>query len=415
MIYICDSIMGSGKTESAISYMNGHPNKKYIYITPYLGEAKRIKDCCPDLHFVEPSSKIKDYQFRKLCHTSFLIDSGKNIATTHELFKKYDRSLLEKIRSQGYTLIIDENVDVLDKLEADPSDLKVMVEAGYLSFDGESYSVTDKEYTGRAMKSDIFDIAKSRNLIKFKDNKDDELFYWILPPDLISSFDDVFVLTYQFKGQSLYYFLEIYKLSYKYIGVCLDDGCFKFVDSQGYIPEYVSDLRNKIHIVDNSKMNEVGKSFYDLSINWFTRNPDGVVQLKKNISNFYNNIWRGSPSSERLWGACKSTVNKIRGKGYSKSFLSFNAKATNQYRDRTKLVYAVNIFMNVGEKAFYRHFGIIVDDDRYALSTMLQWIWRSAIRDGKDIYIYVPSRRMRSLLIDWIDSVSTLSVKEGSR
>ena len=33
---------------------------------------------------------------------------------------------------------------------------------------------------------------------------------------------------------------------------------------------------------------------------------------------------------------------------------------------------------------------------------MLQFIWRSAIRDGKEIWIYIPSIRMRTLLKKWI-------------
>ena len=43
-----------------------------------------------------------------------------------------------------------------------------------------------------------------------------------------------------------------------------------------------------------------------------------------------------------------------------------------------------------------------MDEDAYALSEMLQFIWRSAIRDGKEIWVYLPSVRMRSLLEEWI-------------
>lgn len=44
-----------------------------------------------------------------------------------------------------------------------------------------------------------------------------------------------------------------------------------------------------------------------------------------------------------------------------------------------------------------------VDEDAYALSEMLQWIWRSSIRDGKPINIYIPSKRMRTLLMNWLE------------
>ena len=40
-------------------------------------------------------------------------------------------------------------------------------------------------------------------------------------------------------------------------------------------------------------------------------------------------------------------------------------------------------------------------DDIYALSEMLQWIWRSRIRNGLSITVYIPSIRMRELLGEW--------------
>ena len=59
MIQVCDAIMGTGKSSAAITYMNEHRNEKFIYITPYLEEAERIKNGCKDMHFIEPSDKLK--------------------------------------------------------------------------------------------------------------------------------------------------------------------------------------------------------------------------------------------------------------------------------------------------------------------------------------------------------------------
>jgi len=44
-----------------------------------------------------------------------------------------------------------------------------------------------------------------------------------------------------------------------------------------------------------------------------------------------------------------------------------------------------------------------LDQDTYALAEMLQWIFRSRIRNDEPIDIYVPSERMRSLLIKWLE------------
>lgn len=114
-----------------------------------------------------------------------------------------------------------------------------------------------------------------------------------------------------------------------------------------------------------------------------------------------------------MWASFNDAEYKIRGRGYSNGFIPFNTKATNKFKDKTVLAYCVNIYMNVGQKIFYQNNNIMVDEDSYALSVMVQWIWRSAIRDGKEIWIYIPSRRMRTLLMQWIDDVKNMKSKIG--
>lgn len=101
------------------------------------------------------------------------------------------------------------------------------------------------------------------------------------------------------------------------------------------------------------------------------------------------------------------TKSKLKGQGYAKSFVPFNARATNEYADKKYLAYVVNIYMNVSRKIYFMQNGIDIDEDAFALSAMVQWIWRSAIRNGEDICLYVPSSRMRRLLITWMDSLAT--------
>ena len=78
-------------------------------------------------------------------------------------------------------------------------------------------------------------------------------------------------------------------------------------------------------------------------------------------------------------------------------------RATNEYRDRTVVAYTINKYFNPVVKNFFTANGIEVDEDGFATSEMLQFIWRSGIRDGKHITIYIPSSRMRGLLQQWLD------------
>ena len=406
MIQVCDAIMGTGKSSAAITYMNEHKQDKFIYITPYLEEAERIKKSCPSMMFVEPSNKIAKYQFKKCEHTAALIKQGRNITTTHQAFKRYTPDMLDDIRRHGYRLIIDENVDVLEKYDFHVDDMQVALDAGLVKQDEDTYSLANADYKGTLYR-EMCKFLKARQLIKMSDSSGIHLFYWVLPPELITAFQDVIILTYMFKGQSLHHFLEMYKLPYSYIGIeKIDEKHFRFSSTSCYTPNYVGNLKNMIHILDNDKMNEIGNDHFALSMGWYDKRPDEIVHLKNHVSNCIRHKWGDAPASDKMWSTYNDCRQMMSGKGYTKSFLNFNMKATNTFRDKHYMIYLVNLFMNVGEKTFYHKHGIEASNDDYALSIMVQWIWRSAIRDGDEIYIYIPSRRMRELLADWIERTS---------
>lgn len=407
-VKVCDAIMGSGKTEAAITYMNEHPERRFIYITPYLTEAARIRKGCPELHFVEPSNKLSEYKFKKTLHTAALIEEGRNITTTHAAFKNYTKETLAKIRELGYTLIIDESVEILVESQLKPNDLRMLESVGLLETDGRTYWSTDKPYDGGKFEEEV-NMLRSRRIVGIESRGKQKLYYWALPPELITSFDEVFILTYLFSGQSMWCFMKIYDIPYQYIGVSYDDGVYRFSDNIDYIPEYTKHLKDLIHIEESERLNRIGNGEHALSMNWYNQRKmgeDGELQIVKNhIVNFFRYKCPRHKPNERMWGTYKCARNKIKGKGYTKGYVVFNERATNTYIDKKYLAYAVNVFMNVNEKLVYKSFGIEINEDIYALSTMLQWMWRSAIRRGEEIWVYVPSRRMRTLLKDWIEGV----------
>lgn len=406
MIKVCDAIMGTGKSSAAITYMNEHQDQKFIYITPYLEEANRIKKGCPKLRFIEPSDKLEQYHFKKTEHTAALIKQGRNITTTHQAFKRYTQDTLDDIKHFGYTLIIDENIEMLERYDIHEDDIELLIQTGYIEDNDGIYSVKNPDYNGKMFQG-LFKCLQSRELIKLHEGNDNHsLFYWVLPPELLTSFQDVFILTYLFHGQSIRYFMDVCNLEYEYIGIEKEsDGTFRFGEYPGYTPEYVSSLKDMIHILDKPKLNSIGDDYHALSKHWFEKG-EGNDELKNHIANFFRNIHGDIPASQKLWGTYKDAEVAMRGKGYTKSFLTFNAKSTNAYRDRVCLAYLTNTFMNVNEKKFYNKHGLTVDEDTYALSIMVQWIWRSAIRDGGEVYLYIPSRRMRTLLMNWIEEIS---------
>lgn len=407
MIYVCDAVMGTGKSTAAINYMNEHSDRPFIYITPRLTETDRIQDACPELRFCKPNNFDKEYNHSKIEHTALLIKKKRNIASTHQAFRGYTPEMLNDIRENGYTLIMDESVDVLESASITPYDWDMLRQSGLIVPGSKPNTYTldeSREYHGvfsRTLKT-----LQAQELIVANDKVNGSVFFWTISEELLSAFKDVFILTYLFEGQSIHHFLEMYSLPYERIGVHRDGGTFRFGEYPGYVPEYTHNLSDKIYILDYEKMNRIGENKGDLSKTWFERNPELIEQLRKNVANYFTNIHRGDPSGCRMWSTFNQYESSLAGSGYASRFVSFNTKATNDYRDRTCLAYLINIYMPVGNKTFYQSNGVKVDDDIYALSIMSQWIWRSAIRDGKPIDLYLPSSRMREILNNWIKQLS---------
>lgn len=343
MINICDAIMGSGKSSAAITYMNEHPDDKFVYITPYLGEATRIKEGCPSLHFVEPSNKVPGARFSKVQHTLQLLEEGRNIATTHAAFKIYDHRITEVIRESGYTLIIDEAVNVLSRVDISSGDVCLLKEAGYIGAENGRF-VAKREYTGKAFTS-FFSMLQSREMIRCE-GEDDSLYYWILPPELLTASKDVFVLTYLFEGYDMYSLLQMCSLSYRYIGVSHgEDGVYRFCDRMDYIPEYTGTLSQHIHILDDDKINSVGDAERALSMKWFL-NEELVGKLKKNIYNY---------------GSYLRQTRALRGKSYTIPCPLDNVNDTEIY------IYSASQIKSIGDLS-----GLKVGYAEFSLATKLQ-------------------------------------------
>src|SRR5690625_3820738 len=102
-ITVIESIMGSGKTSWAIQYMEEADQlEKFVYITPFLDEVNRITTSVTSRDFIEPNNA--NDEGRKLRSLKDLIVRGKDIVSTHSLFRTADDELIELLTDSGYTL-----------------------------------------------------------------------------------------------------------------------------------------------------------------------------------------------------------------------------------------------------------------------------------------------------------------------
>jgi len=93
--------------------------------------------------------------------------------------------------------------------------------------------------------------------------------------------------------------------------------------------------------------------------------------------------WTTFKSAQRRMDKAPSLCRKH----YVSSFVPLNAVSTNDHVKRKHLAYLVNVFEHPSIVMWFREQGIVLNEDAFALSQMLQWIWRSAIRRGERISI----------------------------
>lgn len=405
-ITVIDSIMGSSKTTYAINYIKDNPTKNILYITPFLEEIDRIQKECPEM------KSPKALKGRKLEGMKKLIIQGGQICSTHSLLSKFDLETQEALEFGEYELILDEVTQVVSPFKFDsPSDEQTFFEyLGYKDEDGYLCWREDinpiETYQGRYL--DLAILCRNRNLIQIGNN----ILLWELPIQIFNKFAKVTILTYLFNGSYQKSYFDFFDIKYEYKSIKNR----KLVE---YAPTSREDkdlLRELITIVDNEKLNSIGEGYYNLSLSWYEKhlNERGKLnvfgnQIKLHIENFFKNIVNGK-SAENLWSVWKNYQHRLKGNRYSKGYLPFNTRATNLYREKKNIAYMVNIFPHGDLVTYFSRRGINIDYDTFALNIMLQFIWRSRIRNDTDtlenrkITLYLPSKRMRNILLNWLEN-----------
>ncbi|MDM5249636.1 hypothetical protein [Lysinibacillus sp. G4S2] len=401
-VHIVDSIMGAGKTSWSIQFMNeADPDKNFLYITPLLSETQRVKEGVTNRKFATPVPKGKNKG--KFINLKELIVNDRDIASTHALFQKADEELIDLIKAGNYTLILDEAMEVVEECKLLKDDFQWLYDSGMVKVDKDTGLISwnrEGKYQDTRYK-DIKTLAESENLYFFEN----KVLFWTFPISVFKAFKEVYVMTYLFQCQQQKYYYDMYNLEYSYKAVQkLPTGEYTLINHKNKEPYDKTAIKSLINIYEG-KLNNIGDDKTAFSKSWSGKkqNKHLIEKLQKNITTYFKNNVK-TPTELNMWTCYKAYVPKLKGKGYTKGFIACNARATNAFKEKESLAYTVNRFMNPYEKKFFISKGVEVNEDMCALSELIQWIWRSQIRDGKPINLYIPSKRMRTLLKDYLES-----------
>ena len=400
-IIVIDSIMGSGKTTWAKQeLLEKQIDRNFLYITPYLDDIDTITKNNHNhenlnRNMVQPRVMGKS----KLDNIVELLNGEFDIASTHELFRRFDGRCKNALKNHKYTLILDESLTAVQPyfFEKEQDFEYLLKNKDVVVDDNGTVNWIGSELSTRF--DDVRILTKNKCLFRI----DNKFFLWTFPHEIFALFDKVYILTYMFEGSLMKYYFDLYNIQYEKKSI-------KSCNSNYHLIEHFnankSIFKNRINIYEGN-MNFDNLKPTAFSSTWCksSYNKSNMHQLKKNFYNYSQNIIHAK-SSDIMWTCYKNLRPHLKAKGYSKGYISCNCRGTNDYKNRTCLMYGCNWFENPEILKFFSQRGITVNQDKIALSALLQWIWRSNIRvkdSNKIINIYIPSKRMRKLFTAWLD------------
>ena len=411
VVEVLDRLMGSGKTNAIIKWMEQNPTESYIYVSPLLSEVEEGGRLCrslTNLSFEYPQDDLQTKGEDMLD----MLRAGSNVACTHSLYLSLTEDHLREIEYHGYTVIIDEEVNLINSVTGytrgdyqwlfDHSHIETDDVTGQVSWVGDETLPKDNKYYRFKSYCD--------NNSMYVTKRDNYMMVSQLPISLISCAKRVIILTYMFKGNILDCFLKIKGIQTKdFTDIHLDDS-------------HKRDIKNLITLIEPPKhlvKMKMSKSWYEDKIT-----SDDILQIERFIYNVASKSKAKSEDvlythpKERFESDSKRKIlikpngyyKKRDGKGgFNKCWLASSTKATNLYADKWCLIHCYNRYPQTPVEAYINDYGsdmgVRLNAEVFALSEMLQWVWRSRIRKGEPIVLAIGSARMCRIFSRWLESL----------
>ena len=404
-IEVLDSIMGSGKSTGIIKWIDDNPNQRYIYVSPLLSEVEqggRLQQSLNKVSFETPNDK----GVTKGADMLRLLQDGVNISCTHSLYLNMSDEHFKHIYNNDYIVIIDEEIDVIGGFNVySKGDLSWLLKSKHIDIcpkDGMVSWISDRV--------DIDDKHKYKTFLSYCDAKalyaaprSDSMMVTQLPVKLFECAKRVIVLTYMFKGNVLDSFLRLKGFEVKNF----DEVEVKEVDKN-----LIRDLITLIPPNDNLMKLPMNSSWYKSS-KPTSSELNSIASYIKYYASKYSNS-----SREVAWCVPKSRAVKegsrltlIKPKGFLEDadknpcYLPSTIRATNKYSHKKVMIHCYDRYPLLTVAAYLSDYKCPINSETFALSELLQWLWRGCIRNSEPMVVAIGNKRMYNLFKNWLEEI----------
>ena len=319
-----------------------------------------------------------------------------------------------------YDIIIDEVPKVVEMVtsKSKTSIQEFYLDAGYMDVDATTGLVrpTMKWWQNRDDVSDTL----SPQILTFAETgclylQEGKMFIWALPQSILTAGRSVTVMTYKSEGSMLLAYLRKLGLPYE---VSNDNDLEEDFRAKAAKLVTVEDIPalSKTNFSFTGQVKGMASSSYANKIARSLKN----LKERKLVGVDINNILLTSVKDAWIKAANdnnrdtededETPKKNIKPGVFAKdsrmknvNWIANTTRGTNDYMHCSHLIYLYDQNINfivarwLGDSS--RAF-----NDAYALTELIQWVWRSRVRRGEPITLYLPSPRMRRLFEEWLVS-----------
>lgn len=430
VVEVLDAMCGTGKSYNLFKFITNNPNERYLYVTPMLTEVdtrpaeELAKFDDVGVYFDVPTG---DGYATKGEHLVDLLSKKKHVSCSHALLQNMNLVGRQLIDKYEYTLIIDEELGMIEPLGEEilkSQDRAQLLRDGFITTESDGKVIWNAENewgVGDSAFSLARRMAEGGSLYSTKNGK---FFNVQLPVDLISAAKRVIVATYLFEGSVLASFLKVKGIA---------TTAFTFPEMELRSEEILKKaLQERIEIfstdhpttrkllqafnvpIDDLKAKRRNSTF---SNSWYLAARKTDIDL---LGKYARNVARRMavtpdkfqftiPSNiagkrGNKWAKSGAKIIKVKGYSSENCFLHKSARATNAYSHKTAAIHMYNRYAHPAVTQYLAEQGAPIDQDRFALAELIQWLFRTAIRvpNGPKVKINIASPRMEHLFLGWL-------------
>lgn len=415
-IEIIDRICGSGKTHAIIDWMKRNPIQRYLYVSPMLTEVEeRIPSQAEWLNFKFP--EVSGEYATKGDSLMALLREGHNIAFTHSLYLSFTRQHINTIREMGYILVVDEEVNLIQPLDSEytSEDIRYLHKDGKLAIDKDKFGQlkwTWADYGSNARYSKLKNLCDLGMIYCVESPIDGELANLViqLPVELVTASSRCIAISYLFKGSVMESFLkmrgiEVVDFDHEAGGVS-----FRYSNE-----EVIEKLKGLITFIETPSTKKIGRK--SLSYTWYAKEMKqedadelaaAIRSVAQKVGAISDDVMYTMPKNRAFPERKNAIVVKPKSLPADRCYVYCSARATNDFAHKHTLIHALYRHPNVTIASYLKHYGYPVDIDQFALAEMIQWIFRSRLRNQEPINLCLLSHRMRVLFNGWLESALRL-------